>query len=85
MRVCSTCGERNEDWMDICQRCGSSIVNADYVANRNNRASSTVKTRKTKFIDDSLKGGFFSENKDLKIVLIVLIIILVILTFVAFF
>jgi uncharacterized membrane protein YvbJ len=29
MRVCSTCGERNEDWMDICQRCGSSIMNAE--------------------------------------------------------
>ena len=80
MRVCSTCGERNEDWMDICQRCGSSIVNADYVANRN-KTSSSSKGKKTKFIDDSLKGGFFSENKDLKIVLIVLIIILVILTF----
>ena len=29
MRICSTCGERNEDWMDICQRCGSSIANAN--------------------------------------------------------
>ncbi len=29
MRICSTCGERNEDWMDICQRCGSSIMNAE--------------------------------------------------------
>ena len=29
MRICSTCGERNEDWMDICQRCGNSIVNAE--------------------------------------------------------
>ncbi len=29
MRICSVCGERNEDWMDICQRCGSSITNAN--------------------------------------------------------
>lgn len=29
MRVCSFCGENNEDWMNICQRCGNSIVNAD--------------------------------------------------------
>ncbi len=29
MRICSTCGERNEDWMDICQRCGGSITNAN--------------------------------------------------------
>ena len=39
MRICSTCGERNEDWMDICQRCGSSIMNANvdntYTANYN--------------------------------------------------
>lgn len=28
MRVCSICGEKNEDWMNICQRCGNSIVNA---------------------------------------------------------
>ena len=29
MRICSICGERNEDWMDICQRCGGSITNAN--------------------------------------------------------
>ena len=29
MKVCSNCGERNEDWMDICQRCGCSIMNAN--------------------------------------------------------
>lgn len=29
MKVCSNCGERNEDWMDICQRCGNSIMNAN--------------------------------------------------------
>lgn len=26
MRVCPVCGETNEDWMDICQRCGNSLV-----------------------------------------------------------
>ena len=46
MKVCSVCGERNEDWMDICQRCGNSIVNStnievedettyDYTSNNN--------------------------------------------------
>ncbi|MBR1385371.1 MAG: hypothetical protein IJ568_00930 [Bacilli bacterium] len=90
MRVCSRCGERNEDWMDICQRCGYSIVNADYVetkykSNRNDSSVSTTTTKKNKFIDDSLRGGFFSENKDLKIVLIVMIVILIILAFIAFF
>ena len=25
MRVCPVCGETNEDWMDICQRCGNSL------------------------------------------------------------
>ena len=29
MRVCALCGETNEDWMNICQRCGNSINNAD--------------------------------------------------------
>ena len=30
MRVCPVCGETNEDWMDICQRCGNSLtVNKD--------------------------------------------------------
>ena len=28
------------------------------------KTSSSSKGKKTKFIDDSLKGGFFSENKD---------------------
>ena len=25
MRICPVCGETNEDWMDICQRCGNSL------------------------------------------------------------
>ena len=29
MRVCSVCGETNEDWMSVCQRCGSNLMDND--------------------------------------------------------
>ena len=79
MRVCSICGERNEDWMEICQRCGNSIVNATMVEpkvakkiepvyenmNNNQYQTQTVKERKP------------IANIDLKIILIVLLVILI--------
>lgn len=93
MRVCSKCGERNEDWMDICQRCGHSIVNADvddFSDNNYQPSSNYIKPKEEKsygFEDDepgdsSSSGGgigFFKENMDLKIILVILIIILVVL------
>ena len=63
MRVCSFCGENNEDWMNICQRCGNSIVNADVKENENrvdsyqvsNVKYTSTKKEKKKFIDDEIK------------------------------
>ena len=43
MRVCSICGEKNEDWMNICQRCGNSVVNADSIANEEEKKYESVK------------------------------------------
>lgn len=43
MRVCSICGEKNEDWMNICQRCGNSVVNADNIANEDDYKFESVK------------------------------------------
>ena len=42
MRICPVCGETNEDWMDICQRCGNSLnkednaLPFDYTKNQSN-------------------------------------------------
>lgn len=88
MRVCSFCGENNEDWMNICQRCGNSIVNADVRENENrvdsyqasNVKYTTTKKEKKKFIDDDInepKEKRIIENLDLKIILIILLIILI--------
>ena len=92
MRVCSKCGERNEDWMDICQRCGHSIVNADIDNNLENNyqpSSNYISPKEEKsygFEDDepndsgsSGGSGLFTQNMDLKIILVILIIILVVL------
>ncbi len=92
MRVCSKCGERNEDWMDICQRCGHSIVNADidnYSENNYQPSSNYITPKEDKSYgfdeeesnDSGSTGGkgFFTENMDLKIILVILIIILVVL------
>ena len=43
MRVCSICGEKNEDWMNICQRCGNSVVNADNIENEEEKYESVRK------------------------------------------
>lgn len=88
MRVCSFCGENNEDWMNICQRCGNSIVNADVKENENrvdsyqvsNVKYTSTKKEKKKFIDDEIKEPKEKrviENLDLKIILIILLIILI--------
>ena len=87
MRVCSFCGENNEDWMNICQRCGNSIVNADVKENENkvelyetNNKYKSDKKEKKKFIDDEIvkpKEKRVIENLDLKIILIILLIILI--------
>lgn len=93
MRVCSFCGENNEDWMNICQRCGNSIVNADLKENEkkiepyevNEVKYSSKKQNKTekKFIDDEEekepKEKRIIENLDLKIILAILLVILFIL------
>lgn len=80
MRVCSICGERNEDWMEICQRCGNSIVNADSfeVKEENNFEYETVKKpskKEKKTYNDETKKPV--ENLDLKIIIIILLMILI--------
>jgi len=89
MRVCSFCGENNEDWMNICQRCGNSIVNGDirenerkkepYQINEVKYTSKKQKKTENKFIDieeTEPKGKRIIQNLDLKIILIILLIIL---------
>ena len=83
MRVCSKCGERNEDWMTICQRCGWSIVNADTdnsysTANRYEKYNSDSD-------DDSTNSKKTIENLDLKIIIAILSVVLIILSYLAFF
>ena len=72
MRVCSFCGERNEDWMEICQRCGNSIINAnvEYKAVRDKEPINNTLINK---IDERKPIA----NLDLIIVIIVLSIILI--------
>ena len=75
MRVCSICGERNEDWMEICQRCGNSIVNANQVELK------TAKKAPKKFLNDMdvKQSNKLMANMDLKITLVVLVLILIVL------
>ena len=80
MRVCSICGERNEDWMEICQRCGNSIVNADSfkVKNEDKFEYETVKKKpKKEFINYEEEPKRPIANLDLKIIIIILLIILI--------
>ena len=79
MRVCSICGERNEDWMEICQRCGNSIVNAtkvEYKAARNTPPVVNDINMNTN-MDQSVKEKKPIVNMDLKLTLAILLIILV--------
>ena len=78
MRVCSICGERNEDWMDICQRCGNSIVNANKVEYKAARSQpqpqppvNNINTYKP------VKEKRPVENMDLKIILVISLLILI--------
>ena len=88
MRICSTCGERNEDWMDICQRCGSSISNAE--VDNSYTPSYAYEDNSNSYDDGYNANGYYSgpvsvshekkekkpvENMDLKIILIILIIV----------
>ena len=95
MRVCSFCGESNEDWMNICQRCGNSIVNADvkenekrqepYEINEVKYTSKKHNKKENKFIEteteesEEPKKKLIIENLDLKIILAVLLVILFVL------
>ena len=86
MRICSVCGERNEDWMDICQRCGRSIVNAD-VDNTYDSSSSfdydEYKVEEEKE-EKKEKPKLFIANLDLKIILAILLVILFVLLLILF-
>ena len=84
MRVCSICGERNEDWMEICQRCGNSITNADveeYKAKSNNKEYKySYDQNDENYLNDKPKKEktpIVIENFDLKIVIIILLIVLI--------
>ena len=101
MRICSTCGERNEDWMDICQRCGSSIMNAEVDNSYSQSYNNSYSDNYNSYDDGYNPNGFYSgpvssgnqprnakrtiENLDLKIILIILIIILLCLIAYIFF
>ena len=82
MRVCSICGERNEDWMEICQRCGNSIANADveeYKAKSNNNKEYkySYDQNDENYLPKKEKKPIVIENFDLKIVIIILLIVLI--------
>ena len=89
MRVCSICGERNEDWMEICQRCGNSIVNSDSIEDYPETPQEKPKAKKKEynysynknddsyFDDKPKRSSLIVENLDLKLVIIVLLIILI--------
>lgn len=85
MKVCSNCGEHNEDWMDLCQRCGSVITNANV-----DESQSTHNAYESYSYDESYNNNYYDDsesssnkkviaNMDLKIVLVILLIILLIL------
>jgi len=79
MRVCSFCGERNEDWMDICQRCGNSVVNAkvEYKAVRNTPPPAPVVNNNVNNKSVLVKEKKPIINLDLKIILVISLIILI--------
>ena len=83
MRLCSICGEKNEDWMNICQRCGNSIVNAaeyDVIKTtkpQNQNYSYSYNQNDDSYMDKESKGSKMLENFDLKLLLIVLLLILI--------
>ena len=70
MRVCSFCGENNEDWMNICQRCGNSIVNGDYKGNYllcdqievNEKRVDITKMDSTNTNEPEITGGYLIEG-----------------------
>ena len=83
MRVCSICGERNEDWMEICQRCGNSIVNSEEIQDykikpkKEKEYNYSYNQNDDRYFDDRPKKSIILENMDLKIVIIILLIILI--------
>lgn len=94
MKICSKCGEHNEDWMNICQRCGSSIENADQdntqvtyeFEKKEYDVSNSDGQQSYGFDDDSNNsndGNSVTQNMDLKIVLAILLVILGLLIIVA--
>ncbi len=59
MKVCPVCGDTNDDWMNICQRCGHQLMsdselNGDY---NNNYDQPPVD-------DYSYNNGEYSDNPD---------------------
>ncbi len=79
MRICSACGEKNEDWMDICQRCGKSIVNAE-VDNTDDTSNKFIyDDYEVEEKEEKPKKKIIIANLDLKIILVVLLVILFIL------
>ena len=84
MRVCSICGERNEDWMEICQRCGNSIANAKQVENETQRRNLEPMINNMNNNTQSYEEKKPIMNLDLKITLGVLLIILICLAMYAF-
>jgi uncharacterized membrane protein YvbJ len=89
MRVCSNCGERNEDWMDICQRCGCIITNAnvdDSVTTHNSYENYNYDYNNYNYDngydynynDNTPKEKKVIENLDLKVILVILLIVLLI-------
>ena len=79
MRVCSICGEKNEDWMEICQRCGNSVVNANVVEKREVKKVEPIFNNSNN--NQNIKEKTPIENMDLKLVLLVLLVILICLIF----
>lgn len=82
MKVCSFCGERNEDWMNICQKCGNSIN-----VNKNNEAYNNINKKYQKKKPDNInpnpqmqkmqKPFNHKNDKSLKTILGVLVGIMV--------
>ena len=72
MKVCSHCGSYNEEWMNICQKCGKSIENSDvdetytptvdYETEETPSATDYVETAETEENNETVSNDYKEES-----------------------
>ncbi len=62
MKVCSHCGTYNEEWMNICQKCGKSIENSD--VDENYTPTVDYETEETPSTTDYVETVEAEENNE---------------------